>query len=110
MNEDKNMTIGDLARLMQNEFVGVNKRLDGHDEMFAGLNQRLDGHDKMFAGLNQRLDGHDKMFAGLNQRLGGLEADVKFIKDNANELFTKLDEFYHYIAIQNRSLICWRNK
>ena len=58
MAEEKNLTINDLARLMQNEFLGVNQRLDGHDKRFAAL-----------------------------------EADVKYIKDNASELFTKLDEF-----------------
>ncbi len=50
MNDDK-MTINDLARLMQGEFLGVNKRLDT------------------------------------------LEADVKEMKVNSSELFTKLDKF-----------------
>ncbi len=50
MNDDK-MTISDLARLMQGEFLGLNKRLDG------------------------------------------LETDVKEMKTNSNELFSKLDKF-----------------
>jgi archaellum component FlaC len=58
MNEEKNMTINDLARLMQGEFIGVKGE-----------------------------------FTSVNKRLDVLEADVKFIKDNASELFTKLDEF-----------------
>ncbi len=52
------MTINDLARLMQGEFIGVKGE-----------------------------------FTSVNKRLDVLEADVKFIKDNASELFTKLDEF-----------------
>ncbi|TSA46374.1 hypothetical protein D4R51_00235 [bacterium] len=61
-----------FAKSVQADFVGVNKRLDG---------------------VEQQLGGHGKAFAGINQRLDILETDVKFIKDNAGELFTKLDEF-----------------
>lgn len=31
--------------------------------------------------------------AGINTRLISVEADIKWMKDNAGELFTKLDEF-----------------
>ena len=54
MNEEKTakgMTIEDLARLMQGEFLGI------------------------------------------KESLSDLKADVKCIKDNASELFTKLDKF-----------------
>jgi hypothetical protein len=53
MNEEgkKSMTIEDLARLMQGEFLGVNKRL------------------------------------------GGLEKDVKWMKENSSEIFTKIDKY-----------------
>jgi archaellum component FlaC len=86
MNEEKDITINDLARLMQDEFLGVNRRLDGHDKCFDGI-------DKRFDGIEKRLDGHDKRFDGIEKRLDVLETDVKFIKDNASELFAKLDEF-----------------
>lgn len=86
MNEDKNMTIDDLARLMQGEFLGVNKRFDGHDMMFAGINKRLDEHDKRFAGLESNIKE-------VKRDLTEVKEDVKYIKDNSNEIFTKIDKY-----------------
>ncbi len=68
-----------FAKSVQSDFQGINKRLDEHDAAFAGINKRLDEHDAAFAGINKRLDD--------------VEADVKYMKDNFSELFTKLDRF-----------------
>ena len=66
-----------FAKAVQNDFKRIDKRFDGVDKRFDGVEQRLDG-------VEQRLDG-------VEQRLGAVEQDVKWMRENSSELFTKLD-------------------
>src|SRR3989338_5092816 len=55
-------------------------------EDFRAVNTRLDKVDP-------RLDKMDSRFDGLEERMVSVEADVKWMKENASELFAKLDRF-----------------
>ncbi len=70
--QQKGMSVEQLARVMQNEFLGV------HSE---------------FSNVHKRLDRMDAEFAHVHKRLDTVERDISEMKKNTSELFTKLDEF-----------------
>jgi chromosome segregation ATPase len=87
---NKNMTIDDLARLMQEEFSGINKRFDGVD--------------KRFDEVDERFDGVETRLGGVETELAEVKSDVKWMKDNSGELFTKLDKFIKLYEDQKQEL------
>ncbi len=62
-------------------------------EDFRAVNTRLDKVNTRFDQVNTRLDKIDDRFDGLDERMESVEADVKWMKENAGELFAKLDRF-----------------
>ncbi len=46
-----------------------------------------------FARVHKRLDGHDKRFDRLEIGLTEVKEEVRAMRENASELFTKLDKF-----------------
>ena len=62
-------------------------------EDFRAVNTRLDKVDTRFDQIDSRLDKMDSRFDGLEERMVSVEADVKWMKENASELFAKLDRF-----------------
>ena len=75
-DENKNMTIDDLAVLIQREFVASKKEM--HFE---------------FAVVKNELAEVKADTAGLKIELKEVKTDVKWMKDNSSELFNKLDKF-----------------
>jgi len=75
-----------FAKAVQEDFRAVNTRLDKVDT-------RLDKVDTRFDQIDSRLDKMDSRFDGLEERMVSVEADVKWMKENASELFAKLDRF-----------------
>lgn len=65
-------TIDGLARLMQEEFVGVNGK---------------------FEGVNRRFDGVHAEFSRVHKRLDAVENGLRDMKESSSELFAKLDAF-----------------
>ena len=57
-----------------------------------------------FQKVNERLDNIEGKIEGVESRLSTLEANVKWIKDNTNDLFTKLDEFISLYKKQEQEL------
>ncbi|MBU3942755.1 hypothetical protein KKA24_02100, partial [Patescibacteria group bacterium] len=53
---NKGVTIDDLAIMVQKGFFGVDQRLDGIDLRLDGIDQRLDGIDLRLDGIDLRLD------------------------------------------------------
>ena len=83
----KNITIDDLAVMVQKGFDGVDKRFDGmatktelsalHNEM----NKRFDGVVTK-AEMNRRFDGlEDRVLASHQKRIEKLEAEVKDLRE-----------------------------
>ena len=82
-----------FARSIQEEFVGVNAKLDGVDKRLDGMDKRFDGVDKRLDDIDKRLDGMDARLGAVEVGLGEIGADVQWMKENSGELFGKLDRF-----------------
>ena len=74
-------SLGPFAKAVQGDFEKVNKRLD-----------KVDG----------RLDTMDGHLGGIDQRFSAVEKDVKWMRDNAGELFAKLDRFIALLEKQEQ--------
>ncbi len=80
-----------LAKAVQADFRAVNTRLDKVDT-------RLDKMDGRF----DKMDGR---FDGLDERMESVEADVKWMKENAGELFAKLDRFIAILEKNEQEIV-----
>ena len=83
-------TIERLARMMQAEFLGVDRRFDAADKRFESVDKRFDAADKRFDSLEARVET--------------VETVVRDMKDNFGELFTKLDAFISMYRDTSRNL------
>ena len=81
-------TIDVLARLIQEEFVGVSEKFEDVNKQFGGIHAE-------FSRVHERMDR-------FGERLGNVEKDVKWMKDNAGELFAKLDRFIALLEKQEQ--------
>ncbi len=78
----KQMTIDDLAVMVQKGFQGVDKRLDGVDKRLDRIEDRLDGIDDHLEHIDGRLDRIEKIFSvDHKNRIERLEFEVKNLKD-----------------------------
>ena len=84
-------TLEPFARAVQEDFNIVNNRLDKVDS-------RLDKVDTRFDGIDSRLDK-------VEFELGEVKADVRYMKENFGELFTKLDKFIALYEKQEQELL-----
>ena len=80
-----NEVLEPFAKSVQDDFMKVNRRLDGMDK-------RLDGMDK-------RLDGMDKRLEHIDGRIGNFENEWREFRKNSSELFGKLDRFINLYKI-----------
>lgn len=76
-------TVDGLARLMQEEFVGV------HGE-FSRVHKRI---DTLEGGVQEKFAGVHAEFSRVHKRIDTLEGSLRDMKESASELFAKLDEF-----------------
>jgi len=74
--KEKDMTLDDLARIVQNGFLKI-------DERFTGIDTRLDG-------IDVRLDSMDERLDNINEQLQHVEDTTTQIKTNLNK---KVDKF-----------------
>ena len=74
--KNKSMTIDDLARMMSNSFKHV-------DEQFAGVNKRLDEHDRRFDRVDRDLKLIQKQLVDVVDRseFEKLEARVRDLEN-----------------------------
>lgn len=81
----KNITIDDLASMVQNGFTelreDMDKRFEKVDERFKQVDKRLDGMVTK-AEMNRRFDGlEDRVLASHQKRIEKLEAEVKELRE-----------------------------
>ena len=74
-----NEVLEPFAKSVQDDFVKVNRRLDGMDK-------RLDRMDK-------RLDGMDRRLGYIDGKIDNLENEWREFRKNSSELFGRLDRF-----------------
>jgi len=88
----KNITIEDLAGMVQNGFTEVkedmNKRFEQVDKRFEQVDKRFEQVDKRLdvmvtkAEMNRRFDGlEDRVLASHQKRIEKLEAEVKELRE-----------------------------
>ena len=76
----KDITINDLAVMVQKGFNEVDKRFEQVDKRFDGIDNRLDGMVTK-AEINRRFDGlEDRVLASHQKRIEKLEAEVKELR------------------------------
>ena len=80
-----NEVLEPFAKSVQDDFMKVNRRLDGMDK-------RLDGMDKRLDRMDRRLDGMDKRLEHIDGRIGNFENEWREFRKNSSELFGKLDK------------------
>lgn len=90
-NKQSKMTLDKLALLTQQGFMDVDKRFDGVDKRFNGIDKRFDRVDKRFDGIDKRLDR--------------VESEIREMKENSSELFTKLDKFIALYEKQEQEML-----
>ena len=88
-------SLGPFAKAVQGDFEKVHERFDTMDGRLGGVESRL-------GGVEARLGGVESRLGGVDQRLSAVEKDVKWMKDNASELFTKLDRFIALLEKQEQ--------
>ena len=83
----KNVTIDDLAVMVQKGFDGVDEKFERVDKRFEQVDKRFDGIDKRLDGMvtkaemNRRFDGlEDRVLAGHQKRIEKLEAEIKDLR------------------------------
>ena len=81
--ENKNdITIGDLARMVQKGFNGVDLRFDKVDQRFDKVDQRFDRIDQRFDKVEDRLETIEKLLiVNHRERIERLEIEVKELKE-----------------------------
>ena len=72
-------------------------------EDFRGVNTRLDKVDA-------RLDTMDGRLGTMDGRLSSVEADVRWMKDNSSELFAKLDKFISLLEKHEQEMLMFSNQ
>jgi tetrahydromethanopterin S-methyltransferase subunit G len=81
----KDITINDLAVMVQKGFNEVDKRFEQVDERFEQVDRRLDGIESSMvtkAEMNRRFDGlEDRVLASHQKRIEKLEAEVKELRE-----------------------------
>ncbi len=80
-----------FARSTQIEFRKIDKRFDNVEHRLDGVEHRLDG-------VEHRLDG-------VENRLSEVEKDVKWMRDNVGELFSKLDKFIYWLEKHDQEIL-----
>jgi archaellum component FlaC len=85
-----NEVLEPFAKSVQDDFMKVNRRLDGMDK-------RLDGMDK-------RLDRMDRRLEHIDGRIGNFENEWREFRKNSSELFGKLDRFINLYKDQKDEL------
>ena len=80
-----NEVLEPFAKSVQDDFMKVNRRLDGMDK-------RLDGMDR-------RLDRMDRRLEHIDGRIGNFENEWREFRKNSSELFGKLDRFINLYKI-----------
>jgi len=77
----KDITINDLAVMVQKGFDGVDKRFEQVDKRFEQMDKRLDSMVTK-AEMNRRFDGlEDRVLASHQKRIEKLEAEVKELRE-----------------------------
>jgi len=76
--KSKNITIDDLAIMVQKGFEAVDKRFDTVDERFEAVDKRFEAVDKRFDKIEKKLD---RVTESYGERIEKLEGDVKEFKD-----------------------------
>ena len=92
-----NEVLEPFAKSVQDDFMKVNRRLDGMDKRLDRMDRRLDGMDK-------RLDGMDKRLEHIDGRIGNFENEWREFRKNSSELFGKLDRFINLYKDQKDEL------
>ena len=84
----KNITIDDLAVMVQKGFDGVDKKFEQVDKRFEQVDKRFEQVDKRLdtmvtkAEMNRRFDGlEDRVLASHQKRIEKLEAEVKDLRE-----------------------------
>ena len=76
----KNITINDLAVMVQKGFNGVDKRFEQVDKRFEQMDKRLDSMVTK-AEMNRRFDGlEDRILVSHQKRIEKLEAEAKELR------------------------------
>jgi len=91
IKEKSKMTLEKLGRLTQQGFLGVEGRLT-----------RVEGRLTRVEGRLTRVEGR---LIGVEGRLTKVENDVRWMKNNFSELFTKLDKFIALYEKQEQELL-----
>lgn len=77
----KNVTIDDLAVMVQKGFDGVDKKFDQVDKRFEQVDKRFDSMVTK-AEMNRRFDGlEDRVLASHQKRIEKLETEVKELRE-----------------------------
>lgn len=80
-----------FARSVQGEFTRI------HGE-FEKVHARMGTFEERMGAFEERMDTFDA-------RLGNVERDVKWMRDNASELFAKLDRFITLLEKQEQETV-----
>jgi archaellum component FlaC len=72
---------------------------------FNKVNNRLDKVDSRLDKVDSRLDKVDSRLAKVEFELAEVKTDVKYMKENFGELFTKLDKFIVLYEKQEQELL-----
>ncbi len=81
---DREMTIDDLARIVQNGFLQIENR-------FVGIDTRLDSIDTRLDSMDARLDSMDVRLDSMDHRLHTVEETTTEIRANLNKKVDKIE-------------------
>jgi len=92
----KQITIEDLAKMVQKGFDGVDKKFEGVDKKFDGVDKKFEAIDKRFDRVEKEMkDGFKKVddrFRQVNARLDIIEGDIRdFVgRDEFEDVLSRL--------------------
>jgi len=95
LGEKSKMTLEKLGRLTQQGFLEVDKRFGEVDKRFGEVDKKISALDTKIEVKSEKLDN----------RLAKVEFELREIKRNSSELFTKLDKFISLYERQEQELL-----
>lgn len=88
----KRMTIEELARISQQEFLGIQDRFTGIDQRFDGIDQRLDKMDGRFDSMMNMMDAGFKTIQMNFETLNGKVDNWGIVTQNLDQRLTRVEK------------------